>query len=106
MYSNCIFCHANLGANEAIEHFPVSADAWRSTPRRDAYGWYAGGASDGISRRSRIFSCHLTSGDFGIRATIEMMALGAKTRTAARRYETCRGNRRKSASSKLRSASR
>ena len=23
MYSNCIFCHALLGANEAIEHFPV-----------------------------------------------------------------------------------
>ncbi|HKN65462.1 MAG TPA: hypothetical protein VJW73_04255 [Gemmatimonadaceae bacterium] len=23
MYSNCIFCHADLGANEVIEHFPV-----------------------------------------------------------------------------------
>jgi hypothetical protein len=23
MYSTCIFCHASLGANEAIEHFPV-----------------------------------------------------------------------------------
>ena len=23
MYSNCIFCHAGLGANEVIEHFPV-----------------------------------------------------------------------------------
>jgi hypothetical protein len=23
MYSACIFCHANLGANEAIEHFPI-----------------------------------------------------------------------------------
>src|SRR3954466_3674262 len=23
MYSTCIFCHGELGANEAIEHFPV-----------------------------------------------------------------------------------
>jgi hypothetical protein len=23
MYSTCIFCHSNLGSNEAIEHFPV-----------------------------------------------------------------------------------
>src|SRR3954453_3364857 len=23
MYSTCIFCHANLGTNEAVEHFPV-----------------------------------------------------------------------------------
>ena len=23
MYSNCIFCHAALGANESVEHFPV-----------------------------------------------------------------------------------
>lgn len=23
MYSTCLFCHASLGANEAIEHFPV-----------------------------------------------------------------------------------
>lgn len=23
MYSNCIFCHAALGTNEAVEHFPV-----------------------------------------------------------------------------------
>ena len=23
MYSTCIFCHASLGRNEAIEHFPV-----------------------------------------------------------------------------------
>lgn len=23
MYSTCLFCHSNLGANEAIEHFPV-----------------------------------------------------------------------------------
>ncbi|MGH7654827.1 MAG: hypothetical protein ACREN6_09200, partial [Gemmatimonadaceae bacterium] len=23
MYSTCIFCHASLGSNEAIEHFPV-----------------------------------------------------------------------------------
>ncbi|HEY5219758.1 MAG TPA: hypothetical protein VIJ16_08110, partial [Gemmatimonadaceae bacterium] len=23
MYSTCIFCHASLGANDAIEHFPV-----------------------------------------------------------------------------------
>lgn len=25
MYSTCIFCHAPLGANDAIEHFPVGA---------------------------------------------------------------------------------
>lgn len=23
MYSTCIFCHSNLGANESVEHFPV-----------------------------------------------------------------------------------
>lgn len=23
MYSTCIFCHASLGANESLEHFPV-----------------------------------------------------------------------------------
>jgi hypothetical protein len=23
VYSTCLFCHSNLGANEAIEHFPV-----------------------------------------------------------------------------------
>src|SRR5438105_491634 len=23
MYSNCIFCHSDLGQNESIEHFPV-----------------------------------------------------------------------------------
>jgi hypothetical protein len=23
MYSTCIFCNASLGANEALEHFPV-----------------------------------------------------------------------------------
>lgn len=23
MYSACLFCHASLGANAAIEHFPV-----------------------------------------------------------------------------------
>ena len=23
MYSTCIFCHADLGTNDAIEHFPV-----------------------------------------------------------------------------------
>ena len=23
MYSTCLFCHATLGANEAVEHFPV-----------------------------------------------------------------------------------
>jgi hypothetical protein len=23
MYSTCLFCHAQLGANEAVEHFPV-----------------------------------------------------------------------------------
>ena len=23
MYSTCLFCHASLGANEVIEHFPV-----------------------------------------------------------------------------------
>src|ERR1700680_1381085 len=23
MYSTCLFCHTHLGANEAVEHFPV-----------------------------------------------------------------------------------
>ena len=23
MYSTCLFCHASLGANEMLEHFPV-----------------------------------------------------------------------------------
>ena len=23
MYSTCLFCHSDLGANEVIEHFPV-----------------------------------------------------------------------------------
>ncbi len=23
MYSTCLFCHSNLGANEAVEHFPI-----------------------------------------------------------------------------------
>ncbi|MDP9205226.1 MAG: hypothetical protein M3P12_07185, partial [Gemmatimonadota bacterium] len=23
MYSTCLFCHSELGANEAVEHFPV-----------------------------------------------------------------------------------
>ena len=23
MYSTCLFCHAQLGANEVVEHFPV-----------------------------------------------------------------------------------
>ncbi|HMH86422.1 MAG TPA: hypothetical protein VK529_10795, partial [Gemmatimonadaceae bacterium] len=23
MYSTCLFCHTELGANEAVEHFPV-----------------------------------------------------------------------------------
>ena len=23
MYSTCLFCHAGLGANELVEHFPV-----------------------------------------------------------------------------------
>ena len=52
MYSTCIFCHASLGANESIEHFPVGHRLAFDASRGRLWV-VCRNASGGTSRRSR-----------------------------------------------------
>ena len=73
MYSTCIFCHAGLGTNEAIEHFPVgrrlafdaargrlwvvcrSCERWNLTPLEERW--------EAIEEGERLFSNTKLRGD-------------------------------------------
>ncbi len=113
MYSTCIFCHSNLGANEAIEHFPVgrrlafdaargrlwvvcrSCERWNLTPLEERW--------EAIEECERLFSStklRVSTDNIGlarIREGLELVRVGTPLRPemAAWRYGDQFGRRRR-----------
>jgi len=113
MYSSCIFCHSNLGANEAIEHFPVgrrlafdaargrlwvvcrSCERWNLTPLEERW--------EAIEECERLFSStrlRVSTDNIGlarIREGLELVRVGTPLRPemAAWRYGDQFGRRRR-----------
>jgi len=113
MYSTCIFCHSSLGANEAIEHFPVgrrlafdaargrlwvvcrSCERWNLTPLEERW--------EAIEECERLFSAtklRVSTDNIGlarIREGLELVRVGTPLRPemAAWRYGDQFGRRRR-----------
>ena len=113
MYSTCIFCHSSLGANEAIEHFPVggrlafdaargrlwvvcrSCERWNLTPLEERW--------EAIEECERLFSStklRVSTDNIGlarIREGLELVRVGTPLRPemAAWRYGDQFGRRRR-----------
>jgi hypothetical protein len=113
MYSTCIFCHSNLGANEAVEHFPVgrrlafdaargrlwvvcrACERWNLTPLEERW--------EAIEECERLFSAtrlRVSTDNIGlarIREGLELVRVGAPLRPemAAWRYGDQFGRRRR-----------
>jgi hypothetical protein len=113
MFSTCIFCHSNLGANEAIEHFPVGrrlafdaargrlwvvcreCERWNLTPLEERW--------EAIEECERLFSStrlRVSTDNIGlarIREGLELVRVGAPLRPemAAWRYGDQFGRRRR-----------
>ena len=113
MYSTCIFCHSNLGANEAIEHFPVgrrlafdavrgrlwvvcrACERWNLTPLEERW--------EAIEECERLFSStrlRVSTDNIGlarIREGLELVRVGTPLRPemAAWRYGDQFGRRRR-----------
>ena len=113
MFSTCIFCHANLGANESIEHFPVGrrlaydasrgrlwvvcrgCERWNLTPLEERW--------EAIEECERLFGAtrtRVSTDNIGLarlRDGIELVRIGAPQRPemAAWRYGDQFGRRRR-----------
>jgi hypothetical protein len=113
MYSTCIFCHSALGANEAVEHFPVGrrlafdadrgrlwvvcrkCERWNLSPLEERW--------EAIEECERLFSStklRVSTDNIGlarIREGLELVRIGAPQRPemAAWRYGDQFGRRRK-----------
>ena len=113
MYSTCIFCHSNLGANEAVEHFPVgrrlafdasrgrlwvvcrNCERWNLTPLEERW--------EAIEECERLFSgtrLRVSTDNIGLarlREGLELVRVGSPQRPemAAWRYGDQFGRRRR-----------
>jgi hypothetical protein len=113
MYSTCIFCHSSLGANEAVEHFPVGrrlafdaargrlwvvcgkCERWNLTPIEERW--------EAIEECERLFTdtrLRVSTDNIGlarIREGLELVRIGSPLRPemAAWRYGDQFGRRRK-----------
>jgi hypothetical protein len=106
MYATCLFCHARLGTNEAIEHFPVgrrlafdarkgrlwavcvACGRWNLSPLEDR--WEAIETCERLFRATRL---RVTTSEIGLarlREGVELVRIGAPLRPefAAWRYGT------------------
>jgi hypothetical protein len=112
MYSTCLFCHAALGTNEVIEHFPIGrrlafdaakgrlwvvckrCERWNLTPLEERW--------EAIEECERIFSdtrLRVSTGNIGLaklREGLELVRIGSALRPemAAWRYGDQFGRRR------------
>ena len=113
MYSTCIFCHSSLGANEAIEHFPVgrrlvfdasrgrlwvvcrTCERWNLTPIEER--WDAIEECERLFRGTRLRVSTDNIGLARIREGLELVRIGAPLRPemAAWRYGDQFGHRRR-----------
>ena len=112
MYSTCIFCHAELGKNEAIEHFPVGrrlafdasrgrlwvvcrkCERWNLTPLEERWE-----AIEECERAFRATRLRVSTGNIGLarlREGLELVRIGEPQRPelAAWRYGDQFGRRR------------
>lgn len=113
MFANCIFCHADLGKNEAIEHFPVgrrlafdaakgrlwvvcrACERWNLTPLEER--WEAIEECERFFRDTRLRVSTDNIGLARIREGTELVRVGEPQRPemAAWRYGDQFGRRRK-----------
>src|SRR5262249_51861220 len=113
MYSTCIFCHADLGENEAIEHFPVGrrlafdatrgrlwvvcrkCERWNLTPVEER--WEAIEECERLFRATRLRVSTDNIGLARIAEGLELVRIGEPQRPemAAWRYGDQFGRRRK-----------
>lgn len=115
MYSTCIFCHASLGSNESIEHFPVGrrlafdgargrlwvvcrkCERWNLSPLEERW--------EAIEECERLFSAtrlRVSTDNIGlarVREGLELVRIGSPQRPemAAWRYGDQFGRRRRKA---------
>jgi hypothetical protein len=113
MYSTCLFCHAPLGSNDAIEHFPVGrrlafdgakgrlwvvcrkCERWNLSPLEER--WEAIEECERLFRETRL---RVSTGNIGlarIREGLELVRIGEPQRNemAAWRYGDQFGRRRR-----------
>ena len=113
MYSTCLFCHADLGANEVVEHFPVgrrlafdaskgrlwvvcrSCERWNLTPLDER--WEAIEECERLYRDTRRRVSTANIGLARVREGLELVRIGEPQRPemAAWRYGDQFGRRRK-----------
>ena len=113
MYSTCLFCHAPLGANEAIEHFPVGrrlafdaakgrlwvvcrkCERWNLSPLEER--WEAIEECERLFRETRLRVSTDNIGLARLRAGLELVRIGSPQRPemAAWRYGDQFGRRRR-----------
>ncbi len=113
MYSTCLFCHADLGRNEAIEHFPVGrrlaydaakgrlwvvcrrCERWNLTPQEER--WEAIEDAERLFRGTRLRTSTENVGLARLRDRTELVRIGAPLRPefAAWRYGDQFGRRRR-----------
>jgi hypothetical protein len=113
MYSTCLFCHTELGANEAIEHFPVGhrlafdaakgrlwvvcrrCERWNLTPLEER--WEAIEESERAFRAAKLRVSTEHIGLARLKEGMELVRIGAPQRPefAAWRYGDQFGKRRK-----------
>jgi hypothetical protein len=113
MYSTCLFCHARLGSNDAIEHFPVGrrlafdaqrgrlwvvcrrCERWNLTPVEER--WEAIEECERLFRDTRLRVSTDNIGLARIREGLELVRIGAPQRPelAAWRYGDQFGRRRR-----------
>jgi hypothetical protein len=112
MYSTCLFCHASLGSNEVIEHFPVGrrlafdaakgrlwvvcrqCERWNLSPLEER--WEAIEACDRLFHTTRMRASTDNIGLAKLREGLELVRIGAALRPefAAWRYGDQFGRRR------------
>src|SRR5688500_6473759 len=113
MYSTCLFCHASLGANEAIEHFPVgrrlaydpakgrlwavcrACERWNLTPLEER--WEAIEECERLFSETRLRASTDNIGLARLREGLELVRIGTALRPemAAWRYGDQFGRRRR-----------
>ena len=113
MYSTCLFCHSDLGANEVVEHFPVgrrlafdaakgrlwvvcrSCERWNLTPLDER--WEAIEECEKLYRDTRLRVSSDNIGLARVREGLELVRIGEPQRPemAAWRYGDQFGRRRK-----------
>jgi hypothetical protein len=113
MYSTCIFCHADLGSNDAVEHFPVGrrlafdaakgrlwvvcrkCERWNLTPLEER--WEAIEECERLFSETRLRASTDNIGMARIREGLELVRIGSPQRPemAAWRYGDQFGRRRR-----------